>query len=74
MTVLNISKDNSVLPPSAFNLLGPDLLPCHAISFVRGTKQVCVQCETRGEIDIPVFLYPFAQIPKKVLSKERVRD
>lgn len=74
MTVLNISKDNSVLPPSAFNLLEPDLLPCQVFSFVRGTKQVCVQCETRGEIDIPLFLHPFAEIPKKVLSKKRVRD
>lgn len=74
MTVLNMSKDNSVLPLSAFNLLDPDLLPCHVTSFVRGTKQVCVQCETRGEIQIPVCFFLSAEIPENVLSKERVRD
>lgn len=72
--VLNIIKDNSVLPPRAFNLLVPDLLPCHVVSFIRGTKRVCVQCKRRGKIQIPVCLYPVAEVPKKGLSKEKVRE
>lgn len=71
--VLNITKDNSVLPPWALNLLVPDLLPCHAISFIRGMKQVYVQCESRGEIQIPVCLYPVAEIPEKGKENEALK-
>ena len=72
--VPNVIKANSVLPPWAFNPLVPDLLPCHVISFIRGMKRVCVQCKSRGEIQILVCLYSVAEIPETGPSKERVKE
>lgn len=31
-------------------------------------------CESRGEIQIPVCLYPVAEIPPKGLSMEKLRE
>lgn len=61
--VLNIIKDNSVLPPRAFNLLVPDLLPCHVLASLEEQNERVCSVRVEGKFR---FLVAFIRLQKSL--------